>query len=103
MERHRDAPLSVSALARAVNLSSSYLTKLFRAHVGQSPAQYDKTIRLERARELVLSSSLSVKEIMVKVGWRDPSHFSREFKRRHGVAPSRLRSTERDLELTSVG
>ena len=91
MERHRNEPLSVVDLARAVNVSPSYLRRLFRSQFGESPSQYDRNVRLDQARELILTTFLSVKEVMVAVGWRDPSHFSREFKRRHGVGPRDLR------------
>jgi transcriptional regulator GlxA family with amidase domain len=91
MERHRSEPLSIPDLARAVNLSPSYLTRLFRFHIGKSPAEYDRDIRLERARELIRTTFLSIKEVMSAVGWRDPSHFSREFKRRYGLGPREMR------------
>ena len=92
MELHRATPWSVSRLARAVNLSPSYLTRLFRMHLGVSPAQYDRHARLANARDLMLASFLSVKQVMAAVGWTDPSHFSREFKRRYGASPRELRS-----------
>jgi len=91
MERHRTTPWSVSRLARAVNVSPSYLTRLFRMHLGVSPAQYDRDARLANARDLLLASFLSVKQVMAAAGWTDPSHFSREFKRRYGASPRELR------------
>jgi transcriptional regulator GlxA family with amidase domain len=91
MARHRSSPGSITSLARAVNVSPSYLTRLFRLHLGISPAQYDKHARLSNARDLILTSFLSIKEIMAAVGWTDPSHFGREFKRRYGVGPAELR------------
>jgi transcriptional regulator GlxA family with amidase domain len=95
MEANRTEPLPVADLALAVNLCPSYLTRLFREHTGRSPARYDKDQRLEHARELLLSTFLSVKEVMAAVGWNDPSHFGREFKRRFGVGPRQLRDGSR--------
>jgi transcriptional regulator GlxA family with amidase domain len=91
MEKHRATPWPVHRLARAVNVSPSHLTRLFRVHLGVSPAQYDKHARLANARDLILASFLSVKEIMAAVGWADASHFGREFKRRYGASPRALR------------
>ena len=93
MDANSANPLSVAELALAVNLCPSYLTRLFREETGRSPARYGKDRRLDRARELLLSTFLSVKEIMAAVGWNDPSHFGREFKRRFGVSPRDLRAS----------
>jgi AraC family transcriptional regulator, arabinose operon regulatory protein len=91
-------PLRISELARAVNLSPSRFTLLFRADTGVSPARYLQTLRLREARVLIQSTFLSVKEVMAKVGFNDPSHFTRSFARHHGVAPSRLRSSRAAAE-----
>jgi transcriptional regulator GlxA family with amidase domain len=50
-----------------------------------------RELRLDHARHLLQTSFLTVKEVMAATGWNDPSHFSREFKRRHGQAPRALR------------
>ena|SRR5439155_27127926 len=93
MERHRARPLAVAALAAAVNLSAAHLRHLFRKELGRSPARVQRELALDYARDLLLTSFLTVKEVMAASGWNDPSHFCREFKRRHGLSPlaSRLR------------
>src|SRR5262249_24493521 len=101
MDVNRERPLAVAELARAVNLSSSYLTRLFLATTGRTPARYDKDRRLDASRELIGETFLTIKEVMAAVGWNDPSHFSREFKRRFGCAPSDLRETAAAEQSTS--
>src|SRR5205814_9847314 len=91
MERYRAMPLSVDELARAVNLSPAHLRRLFQRELGRSPAQISRELRLDHARHLLQSSFLTVKQVMAETGWNDPSHFSREFKRRYGRAPQALR------------
>jgi len=91
MERNSAAPLPIVELARAVNLSASYLTRLFQEETGCSPARFDKDRRLHQARMLLMTSFMTVKEVMAAVGWNDPSHFAREFKRRFGVSPTGCR------------
>src|SRR5262245_15308738 len=95
MLRDIDRPLAVTELARRVNLSRSRLTHLFRIPTGTSPARYLREARLDRARTLVEETSLSIKEIMARVGFNDPSHFSRDFSRRHGASPRRIRARAR--------
>jgi len=95
MLRSIDQPIAVSELARRVNLSRSRLTHLFRAEVGCSPGRYLREARLDRARQLVEQSALSIKEIMARVGFNDPSHFTRDFSRRHGASPRKIRARAR--------
>lgn len=84
-------PLTVAELARAANLSPSYLTRRFREQTSHSPASFLREVRLRRAVELLRTSFLSIKEVMAAVGWNDPSHFSRAFKRRFGISPQAMR------------
>jgi transcriptional regulator GlxA family with amidase domain len=92
MQRHMADPLSVEGLARLINLSRSRFTSLFTAQTGAAPMRYLQRIRLRRARLLVERTFLSVKETMVLVGYNDPSHFARDFRREYGVAPSELQT-----------
>jgi AraC-like DNA-binding protein len=93
MERNLDGRLTVAALAEAVTLSPSRLSVLFRRETGVTPVRYLRTLRMERARLLLERTFLSVKEVMAFVGVNDPSHFTRDFSRHHGVAPSRIRQS----------
>lgn len=91
LQRHLGEPLRVPELAARVNLSPSRFRDLFSAQTGVGPAQYLQGLRLRRARLLIERTFLTVKEVMALVGYNDPSHFSRDFRRYHGVAPSSLR------------
>jgi AraC family transcriptional regulator of arabinose operon len=95
MHGRLDAPLTIAILAREVNLSPSRLIHLFTRETGVSPARYLRDLRLARAGAELESSFLSVKQIMARVGFNDPSHFSRAFRRYHGVSPRALRSRAR--------
>lgn len=92
-EFHRD--LTLGELAQSVNLSTSYLHHLFKAETGTSPWLYLNSLRLERARELLVTTMLSVKQVMVCVGMKDVSHFGREFKKAYGKPPGMYRMSAR--------
>ena len=94
MHRNMSEALTIATLAERVNLSRSRLTTLFVAQTGVAPMRYLQRARRRRARLLVERTFLSVKEIMAVVGYSDPSHFARDFRREHGVAPTALRSEE---------
>lgn len=83
-----------SDLSRHLNLSTSRVLHLFHDCFGFSPSQAMKLRRLGEARQLLNSTFLSVKEIMVAVGIHDLSHFVREFKQLHGESPSELRKRQ---------
>ena len=87
---HRD--LSLAELAQSVNLSIWRLSHVFRSAVGMSPIQYLRFRRMERAKYLLETSFLSVKEIAYQVGLRDESHFVRDFKKTYGVPPTLYRT-----------
>jgi transcriptional regulator GlxA family with amidase domain len=91
MQQRFGQPIPIVDLAAAVNLSPSRFRHLFTSQVGVGPAVYLQRLRLRRARLLIERTFLSVKEVMALVGYNDPSHFSRDFRRLHGVSPRVLR------------
>lgn len=90
-ELHQD--ILLSELASSVNLSLSRLHHLFKAETGTTPAQYLRSLRMEKAKELLEFTFMSVKQIMVSIGVRDRSHFEREFKKIYGLTPAQHRAT----------
>ena len=91
IEESLDTTPNVPALAAEAGLSTSRFAHLFRQETGVAPGRYLHRVRMERARVLLERTFLSVREVMVRVGFRDPSHFSRDFRRFHGIAPSAVR------------
>jgi transcriptional regulator GlxA family with amidase domain len=87
---HRN--LSLETLASSVNLSRWYLSHLFKDEMRMSPVQYIKSVRLQEAKQLLETTSLSVKEVMAKVGIMDKSHFERDFKKAFGLTPARYKA-----------
>jgi AraC-like DNA-binding protein len=84
--------LSVRRLAEEADLSPSHFTHLFRLHVGMPPSRHLRQRRMELALMLLERTSLSVKEVMLHVGCKDPSHFARDFRRYHGFGPRERRA-----------
>ncbi|SRR5258708_1865233 len=82
---------SLEEVSGSFNLSTSRLRHLVKTRTGLSVNRYIKHLRLEKARELLASTFLSVKEIMAQVGCNDLSHFIRDFKAVCGVSPTRYR------------
>jgi AraC-like DNA-binding protein len=82
---------SFNSLARGVNLSPSRLRHLFRQSVGRSPTRLLRDLQMRRAKRLLETTHLRVKEVMCAVGVNDLSHFVRDFKVAFGQTPGRYR------------
>jgi AraC family transcriptional regulator of arabinose operon len=86
-------PADRASLARLVGLSPSRFAAVFRQATGQAPLAYLAERRLERAREFLAGSDAPVGAIAAAVGFDDPLHFSRRFRRRFGIGPAAWRRT----------
>jgi AraC-like DNA-binding protein len=84
--------LTLTEFAHSVNLSVWRLSHIFKSDVGMPPIKYLKLLRMERAKGLLESSFLSVKEIAFRVGLNDESHFVRDFKTTYGYSPTTYRA-----------
>lgn len=84
--------LSLAELAQSVNLSVWRLSHIFKSDVGMPPIRYLRLLRMEKAKYLLESSFLSVKEIAFQVGLNDESHFVRDFKSTYGYSPALYRA-----------
>src|ERR1700686_168725 len=73
--------VSLTELARVANLSRSHLSRLFKTETKLSPWEYLIRLRMEKARQLLTTSPLSIKQIMAEVGYDNRSNFVRHFRR----------------------
>jgi AraC family transcriptional regulator of arabinose operon len=92
MKNNLQQKTNFCGIAASVNLSVSRLSHLFKTETGVSPAKYLKHARMERAKQLLETSFLSVKQVMASVGINDSSHFVRSFKNSYGLTPTEYRS-----------
>jgi AraC-like DNA-binding protein len=83
--------ISIRKVSEVCRLSVSQLDRLFRAHVGESPTSRLRNLRIQRAEELLVLTSLSIKQIASHCGFVCPNHFSRVFKSQIGLTPGQYR------------
>lgn len=79
--------LSVSMVARKVNLSSDYLAKIFKSHTGYTPIGFINKCRIDKAKEMLAKENKKIKEIAGVLGFCDEFYFSRVYKRIEGISP----------------
>ena len=89
---HYSEEIDLNACAERCGFSRSRFTHLFTKVLGISPYKYQQKFRLEQACELLCSSTLPISEVAESVGFDDALYFSRLFKKRFGVTPSKYRS-----------
>ena len=89
---HFSEKISLEQIAKNMYLSPFYISKIFKEEVGDTPINYLIKIRLEHAKELLLShSNLSIKEIASIVGYDDAYYFSKIFKKYYGYSPAEFK------------
>ena len=93
IEEHLDGNLSLEAMAAEVEISPVYFARVFRAAVGQSPHRYVLRRRIERAKELLRNTEMTVVDVALAVGFSSQSHLSYWFQRYVGVSPAAYRRT----------
>jgi AraC-like DNA-binding protein len=86
-----DKNIDVEALASELNIGYSYFRKMFKKFTGISPVQYHLMLRLQRSKDLLGSTDMSVKEIALSLGFQSIFYFTRIFKKKMGVPPTELR------------
>lgn len=95
IEANLDQPLQVTQLARQVHVTPSHLAHLFRGELGMSPSDYVRHRRMTLAKTLLRSGDLSIASIGKQVGFDDPYHFSRVFRRATGLSPRVYRNASK--------
>ncbi len=91
MERNLEQPLPIGSIAKKVGLSQRQLNRIFQKHTGSSLVRYYLDVRLDRARGLITQIELPILDAAVASGFSSSARFSRAYKARFGLAPSRDR------------
>jgi transcriptional regulator GlxA family with amidase domain len=97
MEMNLSEPLSLIEIADHVGLSRRQIERLFQQEMGRSPARYYLEIRLDRARHLLIQSSLPVVEVAVACGFVSASHFSKCYRELYARSPQQERADRKQL------
>lgn len=83
--------ITLEDVSREVNISSYYLSRIFKEETGENFIDYLTNLRIEKAKELLSTTQYSMKEICSMSGYSDPNYFSKTFKKNVGVTPTEYR------------
>jgi len=93
METNIEEPISPSILARDVGMSTRQLERLFRRYLNRSPKRYYMELRLQKARNLLMQTDMSVINVALACGFASPSHFSKCYRAHYDTTPYRERGS----------
>ena len=93
MEQNIEEPISPSVLAAKVEMSTRQLERLFRRYLNRSPKRYYMELRLQKARNLLMQTDMSVINVALACGFASPSHFSKCYRAHYDTTPYRERGS----------
>ena len=94
MEANIEEPVSPSVLARDVGMSTRQLERLFSRYLSRSPKRYYMELRLQKARNLLMQTEMSVINVALACGFASPSHFSKCYRAQYDTTPYRERGSQ---------
>ncbi|WP_235823809.1 GlxA family transcriptional regulator [Actibacterium lipolyticum] len=94
MEQNLEEPISPSVLASDVGMSTRQLERLFRRYLNRSPKRYYMELRLQKARNLLMQTDMSVINVALACGFASPSHFSKCYRAHYNTTPYRERGNQ---------
>ncbi|WP_435659526.1 GlxA family transcriptional regulator [Leisingera caerulea] len=94
MEANIEEPISPSVLAQDVGMSTRQLERLFRRYLNRSPKRYYMELRLQKARNLLMQTDMSVINVALACGFASPSHFSKCYRAHYDTTPYRERGSK---------
>ena len=93
IQRHIYEPLSLRQLANHVSYSPYHFTRIFKARTGLSPLYYVSSMRLQKAKDLLLNTDLTVRDIGLEIGQQSLGTFTTRFTEKVGITPSQFRKS----------
>lgn len=91
MQENIDRNIDMPAIAEFLNISYSTFRRIFKTYTGMAPAKYYLNMKIQRAKEMLRSTTKSVKEVAFALHFDTPEYFSRLFKKKTGMTPSQFR------------
>ncbi|WP_341278655.1 response regulator [Paenibacillus sp. FSL H8-0537] len=92
IQEHFQEDISLEAIAQMFHFNASYFSTLFKSHTNMNLTDYIMSVRMDKAKQLLLHSKDKIADIAQKIGYKDVGYFIRVFKRENGISPKKFRS-----------
>ena len=97
--QHYSEKIRLKDIAAALHINSSYFSRIYKAYTDETVIGYINQYRIRKAKELMMTSNLSITDIATMVGFDDPSYFSSVFVRYTGFLPMQYRNAQSQKEV----
>lgn len=97
MNYHYQEKIKINELAEYIGVNRSYLTNMFKKEVGYSPQEYLVNLRIEKAKQLIRNTRMTISAIAEQIGYSDQLAFSKIFKQKLGMSPKHYRQTQQTV------
>ena len=91
LTQHTEEIVDMEGLAASLHMSYAHFRRVFKQQTGLSPYQYHLQLRINRAREMLHGTTLTVRQVAAQLNFENPYHFSKIFKKKTGMSPSQWR------------
>ena len=95
-ENYKEDDMSLQSVASYVNVSSNHFSAIFRRETGETFIDYLTTVRMDKAKDLLVCTSMKTSDVGFEVGYRDPHYFSYIFKKTQGMSPKEFRRIKKE-------
>ncbi|WP_179031225.1 helix-turn-helix transcriptional regulator [Paenibacillus kribbensis] len=99
---HAEEPLTVTDIARKFNYNKDYISRLFKQNTGMRPLEFIHSIRINKAKELISRTDMSIRQVAEEAGYTDEKYFMRLFKKRVHMTPSQYRNAYHKTFMNNV-
>ena len=96
-ENYQNDDMSLQTVSSHVNVSSNHFSAIFRKETGSTFIDYLTNVRMEKAKDMLVTTSMKTSDVGFEVGYRDPHYFSYIFKKTQGMSPKEYRRLKREL------
>jgi YesN/AraC family two-component response regulator len=99
---HAEEPVTVTDLAQKFNYNKDYISRLFKQNTGMRPLEFIHSIRINKAKELISRTDMSIKQVAAEAGYTDEKYFMRLFKKMVNMTPSQYRNAYHKTFMNNV-
>jgi two-component system, response regulator YesN len=96
VEKNYSQEIRLEDISRYLNISPFHLSRMFKRETGNNIFDYLSMVRIDKSKELLIGSEISVKEICYNVGYSDPNYYCKVFKKVVGLTPTTYRDLNRE-------
>jgi two component transcriptional regulator, AraC family len=102
INRNFNRNIDLESVSEYIHLNPQYFSRYFKSHIGMTFIDYITKLRIKRAKELLIKTDKSIKEISLEIGYTDAAYFSKVFSKHEGISPYKYRIDNKKTTITRL-